>query len=380
MMKKMIVTLLLAALTGGVSTVFAQKVESYQHEKFYPRQLWFDTEGRVINAHGGGVLHHNGRYYWYGEHKGEHSNSAWVGVTCYSSTDLYNWHNEGIALNVSSDTTSAIAAGCIIERPKVIYNQRTGKFVMYFHLELRGKGYGAAQCGIAVADTPEGPFRMVSNGRVNPGKYPENFTKQQRKMKTNPNDYKWWTDEWRQAMADGLFVRRDLKNGQMARDMALFVDDDGRAYHIYSSEDNLTLHIAELSDDYLTHTGRYWRLAPAGHNEAPALFKHKGKYYLITSGCTGWAPNAARLFTADKISGPWTQHPNPCQGAEADKTFQGQSTCVFKVEGSDEWIFMADNWRPDNPIDGRYIWLPIKWDANGLPTLTFQKEWTLDKK
>lgn len=380
MMKKLIGTLLLAALTGGVSTVFAQKVEGYQHEKFYPRQLWFDTEGRVINAHGGGVLHHNGRYYWYGEHKGEHSNSAWVGVTCYSSTDLYNWHNEGIALNVSADTTSAIAAGCIIERPKVIYNQRTGKFVMYFHLELRGKGYGAAQCGIAVADTPEGPFRMVSNSRVNPGKYPENFTKQQRKMKTNPNDYKWWTDEWRQAMADGLFVRRDLKNGQMARDMALFVDDDGRAYHIYSSEDNLTLHIAELSDDYLTHTGRYWRLAPAGHNEAPALFKHKGKYYLITSGCTGWAPNAARLFTADKISGPWTQHPNPCQGAEADKTFQGQSTCVFKVEGSDEWIFMADNWRPDNPIDGRYIWLPIKWDANGLPTLTFQKEWTLDKK
>ena len=379
-MKKMIGTLLLAAFTGGVSTGFAQKVEGYQHEKFYPRQLWFDTEGRVINAHGGGVLHHNGRYYWYGEHKGEHSNSAWVGVTCYSSTDLYNWHNEGIALNVSTDTTNAIAAGCIIERPKVIHNQRTGKFVMYFHLELRGKGYSAAQCGIAVADRPEGPFRMTSNGRVNPGKYPENFTKQQRKMKTNPNDYKWWTDEWRQAMADGLFVRRDLKNGQMARDMTLFLDDDGRAYHIYSSEDNLTLHIAELSDDYLTHTGRYWRLAPTGHNEAPALFKHKGKYYLITSGCTGWAPNAARLFTADKISGPWTQHPNPCQGPEADKTFQGQSTCVFKVEGSDELIFMADNWRPDNPIDGRYIWLPIKWDANGLPTLTFQKEWTLDKK
>ena len=39
----------------------------------------------------------------------------------------------------------------------------------------------------------------------------------------------------------GLFVKRDLQGGQMARDMQLFVDEDGKAYHIYSSEDNLTL-------------------------------------------------------------------------------------------------------------------------------------------
>ena len=378
-MKKILSALMLCAAATVAVPSTAQQVEGFKHEKFYPRQLWFDTDGRVINAHGGGVLYRDGHYYWYGEHKGEHSNSAFVGVTCYSSTDLYNWKNEGTALSVSSDTTSAIASGCIIERPKVIYCERTGKYVMYFHLELRGKGYGAAHCGVAVSDTPTGPFTLVSHGRVNPGKYPENFTKEQRKMKTNPNDYKWWSKEWYQAMEDGLFVRRDLKDGQMARDMTLYVDDDGKAYHIYSSEDNLTLQIAELSDDYLTHTGRYWRLAPAGHNEAPAIFKKDGKYHMITSGCTGWAPNAARLFTADKISGPWTQHPNPCQGNEADKTFQGQSTFIFPVQGKkDTFIFMADNWRPENPIDGRYIWLPIKFGDDGLPTLTFEKEWTLE--
>lgn len=378
-MKKILGIMLLSAGMGWpMNKAMAQRVEGYRHTAFHPRQLWFDTEGRVINAHGGGMLYYNGRYWWYGEHKGEHSNSAWVGVTCYSSSDLYNWKNEGVALSVSNDTTSAIAAGCIIERPKVIYNEQTKKFVMYFHLELRGKGYGAAQCGVAVSDTPAGPFKLVRNGRVNPGKYPENFTKEQRKAKDKPEDYKWWTDEWYKAMDNGLFVRRDLKSGQMSRDMTLFVDDDGKAYHIYSSEDNLTLQIAELSADYLQHTGRYWRLAPAGHNEAPALFKRNGKYYMITSGCTGWAPNAARLFTADHISGPWTQHPNPCQGKEADKTFQGQSTFIFQVQGKDEYIFMADNWRPDNPIDGRYIWLPIKWSNEGLPTLTFEKEWKLD--
>jgi hypothetical protein len=42
--------------------------------------------------------------------------------------------------------------------------------------------------------------------------------------------------------------------------------------------------------------------------EAPTLFKRKGKYYLIASGCTGWLPNEARSAIADNIFGPWTEH------------------------------------------------------------------------
>ena len=79
--------------------------------------------------------------------------------------------------------------------------------------------------------------------------------------------------EWTDAVNKGLIVKRDLDGGQMSRDMTLYVDEDGKAYHIYSSEENLTLQIAELSDDYLSHTGNYVRVAPAGHNEAPAIFK-----------------------------------------------------------------------------------------------------------
>ena len=107
-----------------------------------------------------------------------------------------------------------------------------------------------------------------------------------------------------------LIVKRDLDGGQMSRDMTLYVDEDGKAYHIYSSEENLTLQIAELSDDYLSHTGNYVRVAPAGHNEAPAIFKKDGTYWMITSGCTGWAPNEARMFSSSSIFGPWSQHPN----------------------------------------------------------------------
>lgn len=45
----------------------------------------------------------------------------------------------------------------------------------------------------------------------------------------------------------------------MARDMNLFVDDDGTAYHIYASEENSTLQIARLNSDYTDHDGTYIR-------------------------------------------------------------------------------------------------------------------------
>lgn len=194
-----------------------------------------------------------------------------------------------------------------------------------------------------------------------------------------PEDFsEWWTPQWRKATVDGMFVRRDLEGGQMSRDMTLFVDDDGKAYHVYSSEENLTLHLAELSDDYLSHTGKYVRIAPAGHNEAPAIFKKAGRYFMITSGCTGWEPNAARLFTADSIWGPWTEYPNPCVGENADLTFHSQSTYILPVQGKkDAFIFMADRWTPKNPIDARYIWLPILFE-NELPVLKWFNEWDLD--
>lgn len=351
-----------------------------EHNKsFKPGELWPDTDGVHINAHGGGILYHEGKYYWFGEHKGERSNAALVGVTCYSSDDLYNWKNEGIALPVmENDNNSVITKGCTIERPKVIYNKKTGKFVMYFHLELIRRGYEAAYVGIATSDNATGPYTFLRASRVNPGYWPLNLSEKDRKQRLNIRDYQeWWTPKWHEAVKKGLFIQRDFISGQMSRDMTLFVDDDDKAYHIFSSEENLTLHIAELSDDYTCHTGKYIRVEPGGHNEAPAIFKKDGKYFMITSGCTGWDPNAARLLVADSILGEWKLYPNPCVGKDANLTFYSQSTFILPVVGKkDAFIFMADRWRPQNPIDGRYVWLPIRFE-NGLPVLKWQGEWDL---
>lgn len=353
-------------------------IQAQDKTSFYPGDLWFDTDGNIINAHGGGILFHEGKYYWFGEHKGERSNAALVGVTCYSSSDLYNWKNEGIALPVSEDPNSPIVKGSTIERPKVIYNARTGKFVMYFHLELKGRGYEAAHVGIAVSDKATGPYRFIKNDRVNAGTWPLNMTMEQKNASIKASDFKdWWTPEWMSAIKDGLFTRRDFEGGQMSRDMALFVDDDNKAYHIYSSEENLTLHIAELTADYLDYTGKYIRIEPGGHNEAPAIFRKDGRYFMITSGCTGWAPNAARLLVADNIMGEWKLYPNPCVGKDAELTFHTQSTYILPIQGKkDAFIFMADRWRPKNPIDGRYVWLPILFE-NGLPVLKWFDNWNL---
>ena len=325
-------------------SIAAQGAASQQDTRvqFVPGEIQHDNNGVHINAHGGGILFHQDTYYWFGEHKieGKAGNKAHVGVHCYSSTDLYNWNDRGIALKVSDDASSDIAKGCVLERPKVIYNAKTKKFVMWFHLELKGQGYEAARSGVATADIVTGPY---------------------------------------------TFLRSFRPDGQMARDMTLFVDDDGKAYHLYASEDNKTMHISLLTDDYLSPSGKYERVFPGRYMEAPAICKRKGRYYFIASGCTGWKPNAARSAVAESIWGPWKELGNPCVGINPmnrlgpEKTFGGQSTFILPVQGKeDAFIVMFDLWRPKNAIDGRYVWLPILFtDGDGGFKIEWLNKWDL---
>jgi beta-xylosidase len=342
-----------------------------QQTAFTPGKLWYDNKGVHINAHGGGILLRNNTYYWFGEHKvaGKAGNVAKVGVHCYSSQDLYNWKDEGIALKVSEDRKSDIASGCILERPKVVYNAKTKKYVMWFHLELKGRGYAAARTGVAVADSVAGPYTFVRSYRPNAGAFPY-YPAGTTERKVNCGQ---------PANRSDSFFCRDMPGGQMARDMTVFVDDDGKAYHVFASEENRTLQIAELNEDYTGHTGKFSRVYIGHQTEAPALFKKDGLYYMIGSGCTGWAPNAARWFTATNIFGPWKFHGNPCVGTGAHLTFGGQSTHVLPVPGKkDAFIFIADKWVPDNAIDGRYLWLPIHF-VNDKIEISWRDSWRLDE-
>ena len=148
---------------------------------------------------------------------------------------------------------------------------------------------------------------------------------------------------------------------------------------MFSSEENSTIHIAELTEDYMNYTGKWDRFFVNRYYEAPTIFKTKeGIYYIIGSDCTGWAPNAARSAKSNSIWGPWEELGNPCVGSGADLTFESQSTYILPVKSKDNaFIFMADRWNPKNPIDGRYVWLPIKFvDEN--PKINWFEEWDLN--
>lgn len=352
---------------------------------FRPGEVWLDSANQPINAHGGGVLHHEGVYYWFGEHKigGSAGNFAHVGVRVYTSTDLARWDDAGIALAVSADETSEIARGCIIERPKVIFNAATRRFVMWFHLEPPGHGYLASRSGVAVAEQPTGPYRFFGSLRPNAGVWPANAPAETRRL----------LDAGERARLDALelpggprpwypkdlLFRRDHATGQMARDMTLFVDDDGVAYHIYASEANGTLHVSQLDETYLRPAGRYIRIFPGRFNEAPAMMKWRGRYFLFASDCTGWAPNPARLLAADAIWGPWEECGNPCLGTgqQIANTFLSQPTFILPVAGrTDAYIYLGDRWRPENALDGRYVWLPIEFH-HGFPTIRWHDQWSL---
>lgn len=332
-----------------------------------------DTEGNPVNCHGGGFLTVGDTTYWYGEQRPSDIRDPQLGVSCYATTDFKNWEPKGIVLAVSEDAAEGLTPGCIVERPKVIYNEKTGKYVLWFHHELPGRGYEAAHAAVAVSDTPTGPFTLLRSSRVNPGVYPINFpdSLHGKHAAVDFETLEWWTPEWQQMVDEGLFVDRDLEGGQMSRDMTLYVDEDGKAYHIYSSEENLTLNIAELSDDYTTHTGKYIRIFPGGHNEAPTIFKRDGEYWMITSGCTGWAPNKARMMHASDIMGEWTMtEDTPFTGEGADTTFGGQGTYIVEIGGKP--VFVADIWKPENLKDSRTLWLPIEFTEDGTPTIPYQ--------
>ena len=166
-------------------------------------------------------------------------------------------------------------------------------------------------------------------------------------------------------------------NGQMSRDMTVFKDDNGKAYQICSSEHNATLYINELTDDYLKPSGRFTRNFINESREAPAVFKHHGKYYIITSGCSGWDPNQAKFAIADSMLGTWRMKGNPCTGKNADKTFFGQSTHILPVSGKkNAFIAMFDQWKKKDLINSRYIWLPLIIKGDSIE-INWKEKWSI---
>lgn len=284
------------------------------NDRFYPGKVWLDTEGKRIQAHGGSVMFWEGFYYWYGENKEftDPKKNIWHwGVRCYRSEDLYNWEDLGLIIPPNTeDETSSLHPSACMDRPHIIYNKTTKKFVCW--LKIMNKNETQTET-ILTADNITGPYTII---------------------------------------------RENLKPlGMNGGDFDLATAYDGKAYYYFERVHTETI-CADLTDDYTDVTGYYSthfpHTQPPYVREATAHFLRKGKHYLITSGTTAYYPNPSQVAVADTWHGPYKVLGNPHPGDKTNTSFHSQISSVFKVQGKkDLYIACADRWVPQH-MDIKY--------------------------
>jgi len=292
----------------------------------YPGEPWPDDKGNHIQAHGGGILKAGKTYYWYGEGRAKDNDTSLRYVSCYSSADLMNWEFRNYVLKTGDP--DYMGKRFVLERPKVYYNKKTRKYVMYMHLD--SSNYKAARVGIAVCDRPDGDFTFIKSFR------PLGFE---------------------------------------SRDIGQFIDDDGSAYLVFEDRAAKGFHIAKLSDDYMNVEKDICLIKlPL---EGGAIVHYDGMYYAIGSALTGWRANPNKYATAETLAGPWSEFADIAPPAV--NTYGSQSTLMLKITGTKKTtvVFMGDIWKPLTQWDSRYLWMPLK-IGNGKLFLPQPKPWSIN--
>jgi hypothetical protein len=446
------------------------------YDSIQPGVDWRDTEGNLIEAHGGSVQKLNEKeidfdvdgdgnltkdfWFWYGEDKTSATRPV-EGVKAYVSEDLYNWKDMGTVLrmhdklpvNVSESgtdleynaaslaelkewgnlteptadvTQSQITMAKdfleayvtkwtekenriakeydetnlrlafenlygrynITERPKMLYNKQTGKFVIAYHADgptyqntdlvkwvkngarpndlNTGSRYGKALMAFAESDTPFGPFKLVTATRMN---WTEGVTP---------------SDRYGESRDYTVFVNygKDVNNDS--------VDD---AYAVYSSEMNAEMYVSLLNSEYtgpavaggeaVPGTDYNYRALPDQHREASSVFYYNGYYYMLTSGTDGWNSTNVIYYRSKTMILPvgekWERVEDPFAEA-GTKGYDSQPTSIITVDAEKgQFIYMGDRWRiSSNGSAGpnsRYVWLPIQVSTNHTINIEYYDRW-----
>ena len=139
------------------------------YDAIKPGKVWLDTQGKRIQAHGGSVIFVDDTYYWYGENKEKTDgvNGIWTwGVRCYASKDLYNWEDKGLIIqpDLEDETSSLNPWKAMLDRPHIIYNKKTKKYVCWMKI-MHEEGYQTET--VCTADHILGPYEVV-NDKISP--------------------------------------------------------------------------------------------------------------------------------------------------------------------------------------------------------------------
>lgn len=372
------------------STKLVREGMDMKYNSFHPGEIWLDTSGKPIQAHGFSVFYseQDECYYWYGENKektkGGLFNKIWHwGVRCYASKDLYNWEDKGLIIPpVPEDISNPLHPNHQMDRPHIIYCRNTGKYVAWLKVQNGGTDQYMT---VMQADSFLGPYEFVH--------------KQYKPLKMDTGDF----------------------------DLA--VDSETQKGYIIFSRPHFMVVTAELTDDYTEAAGpyavNYEGLKPPFSREGIVCFEAGGKRYLLSSGTTSYYPNPSQIAEFTDFLSEYRDLGDPCVEDTDKSSFYGQFTDVLKVEGKNLYIAVADRWKPtklgkwfsrkyynmvlkamsgghhdniakpdyspkeinpiiakeqthiDNTSISTYVWLPIVLE-NGKPQIKWYSEWKLE--
>ncbi|MET0251253.1 MAG: family 43 glycosylhydrolase [Novosphingobium sp.] len=359
---------------------------SWRFSSFRPGQVWLDTAGKPIQVRGGSLMQIGDTVYWYGENKERTTGKDRIwhwGVRCYTSKDLYNWDDAGVIIPPEpNDPTSPLHPHSYMDRPHILFNKQTRKFVCW--LKFLSEPWQTR--AVLVADRITGPYTLIRKGQ------------------------------------------RPL--GMGAGDFDLVISPDDQKGYMFFERVHSEMIVADLTDDYTDFTGFYSthlpRPGPPTVREGPAYFRRRGKHYLATSGTTGYFPNPSEIAIADTFHGPWTTLGDLHPGDKSRTSYNSQISTIFKHPAKkDLYIAIADRWngtslsgpkfesgalshlvqnafakrfaQPSQPLSpdedramrryggldintsqGRHVWLPIRFEGE-RPFIDWRSEWSLDE-
>ena len=246
------------------------------------------------------------RYYIYSTTDGHPGWGGWY-FTCFSSADLAEWRYEGVALDLPKQTKWARGNAWA---PAAI--ERNGKYYLYYS----GDEGRQKAIGVAVADSPTGPFHDFGKPIVN--KRPEG-----------------------------------VKNGQQI-DVDVFLDDDGQAYLYWG---NGYMAGAKLNEDMTSidtttvtvMTPRGGTLRDYAFREGAYVFKRNGLYYFLWSVDDTGSPNYHVAYgTSRSPLGPIEVAAQPVilQQRPDENIFGTAHNSVVQLPGRDEWYVIYHRINP----------------------------------
>ena len=305
-----------------------------------PDSVTRDISGAPVHANCGDIVKApDGYYYWFGEDQRKYifpekaPHCIWFAqfenISCYRSQDLKHWEFRNNCL--TRQPAGDLGPNRLVERPKVVWNAKSKKWVMLCHFE--NDQFDENTIGIATCDTIDG-----------------NYT----------------------------YVKKFAPRGNHSFDFGAY--QEGEECYILYSKDNGTLTIDRLTPDYMDVAENMSTAGTSG--EAPTMTKKDGVYFFLYSQVTGWAPNANKYRTATSLRGPWSEARDLVPGST--NTWGSQVFHVITLEGgsvnktSPGYIYVGDRYDLSDFSKSTTLWLPLAFSGSNQVSLPWTNSWSVN--